>query len=325
MLAELEERYSFVLPGRKLHEIVRDFIREELRLSEPDRAFQIAQKTVDHYKSSWDKANLEFDKRDERIVERKWQQTTLDFLNTFCWCDEHLAINFLAARVIESISFDIGFAKALLNQTKEFNQSQSWWSNHSHHVYRALTQIIDGQDKEELAGLEIVIRESKILDLQANHQIILGIWKGQNFLRTEKSQDALRTFLDVETKFDDHDDITLKVLLADAFDSVGWKLGWERGDSIASPEARTAFEYAVMLNTESGNSQYGLGAIQVKFKNYYYAIAAYQKAIELDPKLATPWNGLGNRYSEQGKTDEGIAAYQKAIELDPKYAAPWNG
>jgi superkiller protein 3 len=55
------------------------------------------------------------------------------------------------------------------------------------------------------------------------------------------------------------------------------------------------------------------------------AIAAYQQAIQLDPKDATPYNGLGNALSEQGKLEEAIAAFQQAIQLDPKDALPYNG
>jgi tetratricopeptide (TPR) repeat protein len=52
------------------------------------------------------------------------------------------------------------------------------------------------------------------------------------------------------------------------------------------------------------------------------AIAAYQKAIELDPKWAPAHYNLGLIYYDQHKLDAAIAAYQKAIELDPKWAPP---
>ena len=56
------------------------------------------------------------------------------------------------------------------------------------------------------------------------------------------------------------------------------------------------------------------------------AEAAYRKAIELDPKYASPWNGLGNLLMDHlGRPAEAEAAYRKAIELDPKSAYPWSG
>src|ERR1700730_5190338 len=52
------------------------------------------------------------------------------------------------------------------------------------------------------------------------------------------------------------------------------------------------------------------------------AIAEYRKAIELDPRFASPHNDLGTALSDQHKTGEAIAEYRKAIELDPRYASP---
>lgn len=45
------------------------------------------------------------------------------------------------------------------------------------------------------------------------------------------------------------------------------------------------------------------------------AIQAYDKAIELDPKYAYPWNGKGNALKSLGHTAEANAAFKKAKEL----------
>ena len=57
------------------------------------------------------------------------------------------------------------------------------------------------------------------------------------------------------------------------------------------------------------------------------AEAAYQKAIALDNKPASAWNGLGNLLQDHlGRYDEAEQAYRQAIAIaiDSKYASPWN-
>jgi tetratricopeptide (TPR) repeat protein len=50
------------------------------------------------------------------------------------------------------------------------------------------------------------------------------------------------------------------------------------------------------------------------------AIACYQKAIALDPKLAMAHTNLGVALQDHGQVEEAIAGHQKAIALDPKDA-----
>jgi len=54
-------------------------------------------------------------------------------------------------------------------------------------------------------------------------------------------------------------------------------------------------------------------------------IAAYKQALEIDhPKIHVAWNGLGNALRRLGQNIEAIAAYDKALEIDPKYHYAWN-
>jgi len=55
-------------------------------------------------------------------------------------------------------------------------------------------------------------------------------------------------------------------------------------------------------------------------KQYEQAVAAYRKAIEIDPKRASSWSNLGLVYGKQGKPADARTAYQKALAVDPKYA-----
>jgi len=58
--------------------------------------------------------------------------------------------------------------------------------------------------------------------------------------------------------------------------------------------------------------------LQDHLGRYEEAEQAYRRAIELDPKFASPWVGLGNLLMDYfGRYDEAQAAHQRAIELDP--------
>ncbi len=90
----------------------------------------------------------------------------------------------------------------------------------------------------------------------------------------------------------------------------------------------------------------------MKKSNLEMAIADYNKAIELDPKIALAYRNRGNAYYQQHKLDQAISIdpncveayfnrgyfyfekrdyshaivdYSKAIELDPKLAMAFEG
>jgi tetratricopeptide (TPR) repeat protein len=54
------------------------------------------------------------------------------------------------------------------------------------------------------------------------------------------------------------------------------------------------------------------------------ALAAFTRAIELDPRLAVAWMGRGRVRAEKYAADAAIADETKAIELDPSLAKAWS-
>lgn len=59
--------------------------------------------------------------------------------------------------------------------------------------------------------------------------------------------------------------------------------------------------------------------------DYDQAIAAENKAIELDPKLAEAYDNRGDAYLAKGDDDRAIADETKAIQLKPDYGYPYYG
>lgn len=76
--------------------------------------------------------------------------------------------------------------------------------------------------------------------------------------------------------------------------------------AIISSEPQSAEEHF-----QAGNAYYQAG-------QWDQAIAAYQKAIELDPNLQAAYANLGVTYYQQQQFDLAASQYEKALELNPE-------
>lgn len=83
------------------------------------------------------------------------------------------------------------------------------------------------------------------------------------------------------------------------------------------------------LATASGNTdaqlQYFIGLIRYSQNGNADALAAFRKAVSIDPKLAEAYYQAGETLARQDKDQEAIPEYQKAIELKPSYFDAWLG
>jgi Flp pilus assembly protein TadD len=81
-----------------------------------------------------------------------------------------------------------------------------------------------------------------------------------------------------------------------------------------------AFRKAIELQPHYAMAYLTLGNALLKQGQLAEAADAYRKAIELQPNFAKAYNNLGNALVYQGKLTEAEAALRKAIELLPDYA-----
>ncbi|MBE9183887.1 CHAT domain-containing protein [Microcoleus sp. LEGE 07076] len=89
--------------------------------------------------------------------------------------------------------------------------------------------------------------------------------------------------------------------------------------------AIAAFEKALEIDPKCHIAWNNLGVTLNDLGRYSEAIAAFEKALEIDPKFHYVWSGLGLTLKELGRYSEAIAAFEKALEIDPKYHYAWNG
>lgn len=96
----------------------------------------------------------------------------------------------------------------------------------------------------------------------------------------------------------------------DVVKSTKSKLEIESDEEVPKNSSLTRQQQALEHN-ELGNLYESKG-------RYEQAIAEYEKAIELDPKLAMAYSNLGSVYSNIGLLNKAIVKYKKAIRIDPK-------
>ena len=85
-------------------------------------------------------------------------------------------------------------------------------------------------------------------------------------------------------------------------------------------QASHAYERSIKLENRSGRPHSNLALAYVQKARFAEAMLLYQRSIELfteDKDKAISWNRLGNVYRRLNDYDNAIAAYQRADELDP--------
>ena len=88
--------------------------------------------------------------------------------------------------------------------------------------------------------------------------------------------------------------------------------------------AIAAYEKAISLQPDYAEAYNNMGIALQKKAMQKEAIKAYNNALKLKPDYAEAYNNMGNAFQSQGKLPEAIEAYKKAISIKPDYAEAYN-
>ncbi|NER99966.1 MAG: serine protease, partial [Symploca sp. SIO1B1] len=88
-------------------------------------------------------------------------------------------------------------------------------------------------------------------------------------------------------------------------------------------ETLAAYNKAIDLQPDKDEAWFGRGFALYKLGKYQDAITSYDKAIEMKPDYALPWVFRGITLRKLGKYQEALASYDQAIEIIPDNAAAW--
>ena len=102
--------------------------------------------------------------------------------------------------------------------------------------------------------------------------------------------------------------------------------GLEKDPDLEKSKTEKEIEaYIKTLDKKDSDSKYLLEAGNYfKLKQYKEAIAAYQKATDINPKNDSAYYNMGIAYDELKLYEEAIAAWQKAIDINPKDVDNYN-
>jgi tetratricopeptide (TPR) repeat protein len=188
---------------------------------------------------------------------------------------------------------------------------------------KRLVAVADGIDPEPLRHrlratwgkpdsevLDELLRLAESIDIPAHHPVTLNALAHRLSIANQPVA-ALRLLQDARKVYPG--DFWLNSRLAYAL--------YKRNDNEGAERFYTA---AVALRPSAASAHHNLGWIQRRQGKLDEAIAAYRKAIEIDPRDGdvNTYIVLGIALSDQGKLDEAIATNRKAIEIDPEYSVP---
>ena len=333
LLRRLERDYASVHAERaRLYDdpafFFREHLKAELRRMGDDRVRTFLQRAVETLRARLEQIQADLPRLEDRCESEDWTKAALDLCDYLFWLEEREAWRWLAPRLVESLAYSRELRRGLLSI------ASSWKAHLSADGQKRLKRLSAAQEDESPAAqadlLDELTRLERLGYLQgwgeAERGAILDWRRGQLAYARRQYPEALADYERAERALPEGCE-ALKKLLGEALYDLASKLMWpeDTGSAIYSPEAERILPKVVAWLPEKQGAWYRLGAILSLAGKNEEAIAAYQRAIALDPKGAYPHNGLGNVYSDLGKYDDAIAAYQRAIQLDPKYAAPHNG
>lgn len=98
-------------------------------------------------------------------------------------------------------------------------------------------------------------------------------------------------------------------------------LGWAYHANKRYPEALAAFQKALALDPADLDAQRGIANVWLDDDRYPEAIAAYERLLAARPGDAEAHNGLGIALMLAGRRDDALRSFQQAAALDPRFAA----
>ncbi|MFZ2488638.1 MAG: tetratricopeptide repeat protein [Anaerolineae bacterium] len=322
-LRRLERDYSGVYKqAAQLHAEPAYFLREELRpeLRRTQPAIQeLNRRAATALQNKLAALEEAVPHLETRCTDEGWVTHAVRLADRLFWLDEEEGWRWLVPRYVEALAYNRGLRRSLQQTADGWRRYFSargktrcqklaaldqWYALFKEDVAAGLDELEGLEQKGWLAGAD-----------EAERRAILALNRGLVWLHRDQQDQALRSFAQVEAGLPAKGD-ELRQQLAEALDELAIKLLWPRGRAGAVPSsaAEELLRKVVAWAPDKAGAWYRRGVALDGIGQKDEAIAAYQRAMALDPQNAAPHNGLGNVYRDLGRTDE-------AIRHDPRFQA----
>ena len=335
-LRDLERDYASVhLDENRLHDAPALFFRERLKRSrDEDWAQDLNRRAVETLRARLRKLEASLPRLEDRCDDEDWMRTAVALADHLFWLDETEAWRWFAPRFVESLAYGAELREGLLDAARDWKEQLSrggqkrlrlfskgayFWSDEEDHA-----AMLDELDRLAKLGW---MKESEEDDRARERQAILDWRQVESLYRREKNTEAMASCERAERGLPP-DGEELQRRLADSMNNLARLFIWPGSPSVAvySPEAERLLSKVVQWLPDKQGAWYNLGVTFELARKFDQTIAAYERAIELDPKFAQPYHGLGIVYDKLTRYEEAIAAYERAIELGlSEHAYPHSG
>ncbi len=327
LLRRLQRDYASVHAERaRLYDdpafFLREYLKAELRRVGNDRVRIFLQRAVETLRARLEQIQSDLPRLEDRCESEDWTKAALDLCEYLFWLDEREAWRWLVPRLVESLAYSRPLRRGLLSI------ASAWKEHLSADGKKRLERLSIADDpypspEEQADLLDELTRLERLGYLkgegEAERGAILDWRRGLLEYARGRFPEALAAYERAERALP-ADCEALKKRLGEALDDLANELMWpqDTGSAIYSPEAERILPKVVAWLPEKQGAWYRLGVILNLAGRYEEAIAAYQRAIELDPNLATPHNNLANVFVELGRFDEARHEYNERIRLAPE-------
>ena len=89
-------------------------------------------------------------------------------------------------------------------------------------------------------------------------------------------------------------------------------------------ESIPCYEKAIQIDPNVASAWFNKGNTLYSLKRYEEAIQCYERAIQINPNNASAWFNKGITLSDLRRQEEAIKCFDRAIQINPNYASAWD-